>query len=70
MDTQTWARETVEVTDDRSEGWPEFWLIVHAAVDQVGQFGPRGDRQLMVIFIEQMFLKRNVQNEQSLQDCK
>lgn len=52
----TWTRESVEITNDRSEGCPERWLIVHAAVDQVGQFCPLGNRQMMAVLIEQVFL--------------
>lgn len=52
----TWCEEAVEISDDGSEGGPVRRLVVHATVDQIGQFGPFGSRQLMAVFIEQVLL--------------
>lgn len=54
----TWRDEAVEVADDGAEGGPERGLVVHAAGDQVGQFGPLWGRQLEVFGVEQALLWR------------
>lgn len=52
----TWGEEAVEVPDDGPEGGPVRRLIVHAAVDEVGQLGPLGGRQLVAVFVEELLL--------------
>lgn len=53
----TWCEEAVEVTDNGTKRGPECGLVVHAAGDQVSQFGPLWGRKLVVVFIEQAFLQ-------------
>lgn len=54
---QTRSKEAVKVADDGPERGPEHGLVVHAAGDQVGQFGPLRGRQLVVVGVEQAFLR-------------
>lgn len=56
MQNQTWREEAVEVADDGAERGPERGLVVHAAGDQVGQFGPLWGRKLVAVGVEQRFL--------------
>lgn len=53
----TWREEAVEVSDNRPEGGPVGGLVVHAAVNQIGQLGPLGSRQLVPVLIEQVLLQ-------------
>ena len=32
-------------------------LVIHATVDQIGQFGPLGGRKLVPILVEKIFLR-------------
>lgn len=59
----TWCEEAVEISDDGSEGGSVRRLIVHATVNQIGQFGPFRSWQLMSVFIEQVLLQE--EQEQS-----
>lgn len=52
----TWREEAVEVSDDGSERGALQRLVVHAAVDHTGQFGPFGSRKLVLVFVEQQLL--------------
>lgn len=54
--TPTWCEEAVEVTDDGAKRWPERGLVVHAAGNQISQFGPLWGRKLVVVLVEQSFL--------------
>jgi len=54
--THTWCEEAVEVTDNCSEGGPECGLVVHAAGNQISQFGPLWRREVQVILVELDFL--------------
>ncbi|TNN65067.1 hypothetical protein EYF80_024676 [Liparis tanakae] len=56
--TPTGGEEAVEVSDNGPEGGPVRRLIVHAAVNQVGQLGPLGSRQLVPVLVEQLLLQR------------
>lgn len=52
----TWREEAVEVTDNCTERGPECRLVVHAAGDQIRQFGPLGRRKVVMILVKQDFL--------------
>lgn len=58
--TPTWCEEAVEVTDDGAKSGPECGLIVHAAGNQIGQFGPLWCGKLVVVLIEQGFLEDQI----------
>ena len=55
--TLTWCEQAVEVSDDGREGGPVRGLVVHAAVDEVGQLGPLGRGQLVLVLVEQALLQ-------------
>ena len=56
----TRSEEAVEVSDDSSEGRSVGGLIVHTAVDEIGQLCPLRSRQLVAVLIEQAFLQREI----------
>lgn len=57
LSLRTWHEEAVEVSDNASEGGPVQRLVVHAAVDQVGQLRPFRGRQLVPVLVKQFLLK-------------
>lgn len=57
----TWCEEAVEVTDHSTKCGPERGLVVHAAGDQISQFGPLWCRKLVVVLVEKSFLRDKIE---------
>ncbi len=59
----TWCEEAVEVTNNSTKRGPESGLVVHAASDQISQFGPLRCRKLVMVLVEQGFLREKKKDE-------